>query len=64
MEGGQLDEAALSVGAEPVAIATDGQHVAVAQAPTGRAGPVDRLQVVLARTSAAFERERRCGAHC
>jgi hypothetical protein len=34
---GRLDEAALSLGAEPVAIAADGQHIAVVQEPV-RAG--------------------------
>ena len=31
--GGRLDEAALSLGAEPVAVAADRQHVAVVQEP-------------------------------
>ncbi|MGF6430831.1 hypothetical protein AB7M47_008252 [Bradyrhizobium elkanii] len=31
--GGLLDEAALSLGAEPIAVAADGQHVAVVQEP-------------------------------
>ena len=31
--GGRLDETALSLGAEPVAVAADGQHVAVVQEP-------------------------------
>jgi hypothetical protein len=31
--GGRLDEAALSLGAEPVAVAADGQHVTVVQGP-------------------------------
>jgi hypothetical protein len=29
VEGGRLDEAALSLGAEPVAVAADGKYVAV-----------------------------------
>jgi hypothetical protein len=31
--GGRLDEAALSLGAEPVAVAPDGQHMTVVQEP-------------------------------
>lgn len=33
VSGGRFDEAALSLGAEPVAVAADGQHVAVVQEP-------------------------------
>src|SRR5215475_6241597 len=33
VSGGRVDEAALSLGAEPVAVAADGQHVAVVQEP-------------------------------
>jgi hypothetical protein len=36
--GGRFCEAALSLGAEPVAVAADGQHVAVVQEPVEDCG--------------------------
>lgn len=41
--GGRLDEAALALGAEPVAVAADRQHVAVVQQPVEDGGRHDRI---------------------
>src|SRR3984957_4802105 len=41
--GGRLDEAALSLGAEPVAVAPDGQDVTVVQEPVEDCGRDDRI---------------------
>ena len=41
--GGRLDEAALALGAEPVAVAADGQHVAVVQQPVEDGGRDHRI---------------------
>ncbi|MDA9395500.1 hypothetical protein WN73_33800 [Bradyrhizobium sp. CCBAU 45394] len=39
VSGGRLDEAALALGAEPVAVAADSQHVTVVQEPIVRSSP-------------------------
>jgi len=49
--GGRLDEAALSLGAEPVAIAADGQHMAVVQS---------RSRIAVATTAVAAAASRSC----
>lgn len=41
--GGRLDEATLSLGAKPVAIAADGEHVTVAQQPVQDCPRYDRV---------------------
>ena len=43
VSGGRLDEAALSLGAEPVAVAADRQHVAVVQEPVEDRGGDHRI---------------------
>ena len=58
VSGGRLDEAALSLGAEPVAVAADRQYVAVVQEPVEDGGACHGEQRVAAWARPQMNRDK------